>query len=499
MSADTKAPRRSVGEQANPHPLEAAAAPMRAILEKKRQSYLKDGPPSAEVRIDRLDRCIGLLVDHQEAIAEALRHDFGSRSVMMSKLTDISGSIGPLKHAKTNVRKWMRPERRATTPAILGWLGAKAEVQYQPLGVVGVISPWNFPFNLTFAPLAGILAAGNRAMIKPSEYTPASSELMARLFRTAFAETEIAVCVGGPEVGHAFSTLHFDHLLFTGSTSIAYHVMRAAAENLVPVTLELGGKSPVIVGQGADIGLAATRIMNGKTMNAGQICLAPDYVLVPEANRDAFVEKAQSAVAKLFPTLKDNPDYTSIVNQRHFDRLKSYLDDAKKKGASIVEINPAREDFSQQEFRKIPPTLVLNPTDDMKIMQDEIFGPLLPIKTYKTADEAIDYVNAHERPLGLYYFGEKGAEQDRVLARTTSGGVTINDVIMHVAMEDMPFGGVGPSGMGAYHGIDGFRQFSHRKAVYSQPTGKLVEGQLANIRPPYGDAITKRMASEIKR
>jgi len=309
----------------------------------------------------------------------------------------------------------------------------------------------------------------------------------------------LAVITGGPQAGEQFSRLPFDHLIFTGSTSIAYHVMRAAAENLVPVTLELGGKSPVIIGPGANMDLAATRVMVGKTMNAGQICLAPDYVMVPEAQRDDFVAKASAAVHKLYPTLKDNPDYTSVINQRHHDRLRNYLDDAKAKGGKLVEVNPAREDFSQQEFHKIPPTFVLDPTDDMKIMQDEIFGPLLPVKTYRTVDEAIDYVNGKARPLGLYYFGTDKAEQQRVLSRTTSGGVTVNDVIMHVAMEDLPFGGVGPSGMGSYHGVDGFRTFSHRKSVYSQPTSSFIEKQLGVMRPPYGEALTKRLAGDIKR
>lgn len=475
------------------------AQEMRALLDKQRAAYLKDGPPSVETRIDRLDRCIALLVDHQEEIADALNKDFGNRSPQMSKFTDVAGSIGPLKHAKENVRKWMKTEKRKPTPAILGWFGAKAEIHYQPLGVVGVISPWNFPVNLTFTPLAGILAAGNRCMIKPSEYTPATSDLMARMFKKAFDETEIAVCVGGPDTGEAFSRLPFDHLLFTGATSVARHVMRAAADNLVPVTLELGGKSPVIIGENANIELSATRVMTGKTLNAGQICLAPDYVFVPEAKRDEFVAKATSAVTRMYPTLKDNPDYTSVINQRHFDRLRGYIDEAKSKGAKIVEINPAKEDLRQQPHHKIAPTIILDPTDDMKVMQDEIFGPVLPVKTYKSLDEAINYVNAHDRPLGLYYFGEEGAEKEKVLTRTTSGGVTVNDTVMHVAMEDLPFGGVGPSGMGAYHGIDGFRQFSHRKAVYQQPTSNFVEKQLANIRAPYGDGMQKQLAGSIKR
>ncbi len=475
------------------------AQEMGALLDKQRAAYLKDGPPSAEVRIDRLDRCIAILVDNQDEIADALNRDFGSRSPQMSKFTDVSGSIGPLKHAKDNLRKWMRMEKRKPTPAILGWFGAKAEIHYQPLGVVGVISPWNFPVNLTFTPLAGILAAGNRCMIKPSEFTPATSDLMARMFKKAFNEAEIAVCIGGADTGEAFSRLAFDHLLFTGATSVARHVMRAAAENLVPVTLELGGKSPVIIGENANIELSATRVMTGKTLNAGQICLAPDYVFVPEGKRDEFVAKATSAVTRMYPTLKDNPDYTSVINQRHFDRLRGYIDEAKSKGAKVVEINPAKEDLRQQPHHKIAPTLILDPGDDMKVMQDEIFGPVLPVKTYKSVDEAIAYVNAHARPLGLYYFGEEGAEKEKVLTRTTSGGVTVNDTIMHVAMEDLPFGGVGPSGMGAYHGIDGFRQFSHRKAIYQQPTSNFVEKQLANIRAPYGDGLQKQLVSSIKR
>jgi coniferyl-aldehyde dehydrogenase len=408
-------------------------------------------------------------------------------------------SIGPLKHARDNLRKWMKVEKRSPTPAILGWFGAKAEVHYQPLGVIGVISPWNFPVNLTFAPLAGILAAGNRCMIKPSEFTPATSELMERMFRKSFSETEIAVCTGGPDVGEAFSRLAFDHLLFTGATSIAYHVMRAAAENLVPLTLELGGKSPVIVGPSANMDLVASRVMTGKTLNAGQICLAPDYVMVPEASRDDFVKKASNVVSGMYPTLKDNPDYTSVVNQRHFDRLQFYIQDAKAKGATVVEVNPAKEDLRQQPYHKIAPTFILDPTDDMKVMQDEIFGPILPVKTYRNVDEAIGYVNAKARPLGLYYFGEDPVEKERVLTRTTSGGVTVNDTIMHVAMEDLPFGGVGPSGMGSYHGVDGFRQFSHRKAIYQQPTSNFIEKQLRTIRAPYGEAIQKQLTGSIKR
>lgn len=468
---------------------------MRDVLRRQRAAFLKEGPPTAERRIEWLERAIGLLVGHKDSIADALREDFGHRSVHATLLTDVSGSIAPLKYAKSHLRSWMRRDRRKVTPAVLGLFGARAFVEYQPKGVVGVISPWNFPVNLTFTPLAGIFAAGNRAMIKPSEFTPRTAELMERMFRSAYDESEVAVFTGGPEVGGAFSRLPFDHLLFTGATSIAYHVLRAAAENLVPTTLELGGKSPVIVGPSADMALTAKRVMMGKTLNAGQICLAPDYVLVPKERRGEFVGVADLAIKAMFPTLKDNPDYTSVINQRHYDRLTGYLEDAKAKGAEIIELNPAREDFRQQPFHKIPPTLVLDPTDDMQIMKDEIFGPLLPVKTYGHVDEAIEYVNARARPLGLYYFGTDSAEQTKVISRTTSGGVTVNDVVMHVSMEDLPFGGIGPSGMGVYHGIDGFRTFSHAKAVFQQTKSDVT----AMMRPPYGEKIQKMLDSQIKR
>lgn len=470
-------------------------ARMRDVLARQKRANIAEGPPSAEKRIEWLDRAINIVIGHKDAIAEALREDFGHRSVQASLFTDAAGAIGPLKHAKAHLKTWMKREKRKVSPAILGLFGAKAYVDFQPKGVVGVISPWNFPVNLTFTPLAGIFAAGNRVMIKPSEFTPRTSELMARMFASAYDETEVAVFTGGPEVGAAFSKLAFDHLLFTGATSIAYHVQRAAAENLVPTTLELGGKSPVIIGRDADLSLTAKRVMMGKTLNAGQICLAPDYVMVPKDKAGEFVGAVTSAVNTMFPTIKENPDYTSVINQRHYDRLMGYLDDARAKGAEIVEINPAKENFSQQPFHKIPPTLVLNPTDDMQIMKEEIFGPLLPVKTYENVEEAIGYVNDHDRPLGLYYFGSDAAEQNKVLTRTTSGGVTVNDTIMHVSMEDLPFGGVGPSGMGSYHGIDGFRTFSHAKAVFKQANSDIT----AMMRPPYGPKFAKMVAGSLKR
>ena len=468
-----------------------------ALLERQKAAHLRDGAPSAEQRMERIDRCIGLLVDYRAEIEEALNADFGARSREASAFTDVASSIGTLKQARGALKAWMRPEKRKTSPAILGLFGAKAEVRYQPKGVVGVISPWNFPVNLTFTPLAGVRSAGNRAMIKPSEYTPETSALMARMFGSVFSPEEIAVITGGPEVGQAFAGLAFDHLVFTGATSIAAHVMRAAADNLTPLTLELGGKSPVILGRSADMKVAAARIMNGKTLNAGQICLAPDYVLAPADRISDFVDEARAAVMGMFPTIKDNPDYTAIVSQRHFDRLTGYVDEARAAGAQVVEIKPESEDLSQQEHRRIAPTLIIDPGDDLKVMKEEIFGPVLPVKSYSSVEEAVAYVNAHARPLGLYYFGDDAAELERVLTQTTSGGVTVNDVVFHVAQEDLPFGGVGPSGMGRYHGQDGFREFSHAKAIYTQLKNDLP--QLKALRPPYGAAIRKYLAGAITR
>lgn len=474
--------------------LAAAAARMEAILARQKRANDAKGPPTAQVRRDRLTRCINLLLTHKDELVAAVQADFGARSRDMTLLTDIAAAIGPLKQARAQLEEWMKPRSRKVSPAALGVLGAKAEVRYQAKGVVGVMTPWNFPVQLALDAIAGAFAAGNRVMLKPSEFTPQTSALLAQLFDLYFDEEEIAVVLGGADVGAAFAALPFDHLIFTGATSVGRHVMRAAADNLTPVTLELGGKSPVIVGRSADMAKTAARVMAGKTMNAGQICLAPDYVLAPKENVGAFVQAAKAATEKMFPTLKDNEQYTAIINQRHYDRVRGLIADAQAKGAQIIEINPAKEDFSQQEHRKIPPTLIVGATDDMSVMQEEIFGPVLPIRAYDAVEETIAYVNAHPRPLALYYFGEDAAESEALLTRTTSGGVTINDVIFHFTMDDLPFGGVGASGIGAYHGRRGFFEFSHEKAVYRQTGSEL----LAMMRPPYGDAFRKQVAARLK-
>ncbi|WP_017670986.1 coniferyl aldehyde dehydrogenase [Blastomonas sp. AAP53] len=475
-------------------------APLKAdqlndILERQKSAFLAELPVPMAVRKDRIRRLMKLVHDNADALVAAMSEDFGHRSAEQSKMTDIVGVLNTARHTLKHMDGWAKAEKRPVQFP-LGLLGARARVEYQPLGVVGIIAPWNFPIQLCLTPAIGALAAGNRVMIKNSEYTENTSQLLARLGPQYFDASEVAFFTGGPEVGQAFSELPFNHLLFTGATSVGHHIMRAAAKNLVPVTLELGGKSPAIVGRGADKAKAAQRITMGKMMNAGQICIAPDYLYVPREDESEIIDNIKQSAATLYPTLLGNDDYTAVVNERHHQRLSSYLDDAREKGAEVIEVNPAGEDFQSANSRKMPLHILRNVTDDMKVMQDEIFGPILPVKTYSTVDEAIDYVNGRDRPLALYYFGEDSIEAKKVTDRTVSGGVTLNDTIFHVAMEDLPFGGVGPSGMGAYHGVDGFRTFSHAKGIYSQP--RIDVAKLAGFLPPYGEATHKTIARDMK-
>ncbi|MXO90357.1 coniferyl aldehyde dehydrogenase [Pontixanthobacter aquaemixtae] len=470
-------------------------AEMETILKLQRDAFVAARPEALDRRRDRIKRAIALLKDHSEVLCQAMNEDFGNRSVDQSMITDIVSSVNFGKYCLKHMGAWSKPEKRKVTFP-LGLLGAKAEVRYEPKGVVGIMSPWNFPVQLTFNPLMQILAAGNRAMVKPSEFTEATSALMDKLVSEYFEQDEVAVITGSPEVAQAFSSLQFDHLLFTGSTATGRKVMEAAGKNLVPVTLELGGKSPVILGRSADLEKAGERIAMGKMMNAGQICLAPDYMIVPEEKEEAAIAGVQLGVHNQYPTLLDNDDYASVVTDRHFDRLQGLVADAKEKGAEVIEVNPAEEDFSNSNSRKMPLTILRNVNDDMQAMQEEIFGPVLPVKTYKDVDEAIDYVNQNDRPLGLYYFGQSTGEQERVLQKTISGGVTVNDVIFHISMDDLPFGGVGPSGIGSYHGPEGFKEFSHARSVYSQP--KMDIAKIAGFKPPYGKATKKAIATQLK-
>ena len=468
---------------------------MRQILDGQRAAFMAELPVGLDVRRDRLKRAAAMIRDHADRFCDALSEDFGHRSRDQSMLTDVAGSIGPIGHALKHLKRWSAREKRAVQFP-LGLLGAKAWVEYQPKGVVGVIAPWNFPVNLVMGPVAGAFAAGNRVMVKTSEFTPVVAALFKEIAPRYFDATELAFVSGGPDIGKSFAELPFDHLLFTGATGIGRHILHAAADNLTPVTLELGGKSPAIIGSGANLAQASERVAIGKMLNAGQICLAPDYVLTSAADEPQVVDGLKTAASAMYPTLLANPDYTAVINDRHHQRLTDWIEDARAKGARIETVNPAGEDFAASNSRKMPLHIVRDVTDDMTIMQEEIFGPILPIVRYDGIDDAIAQVNRRDRPLGLYYFGSDAAERRRVLDRTVSGGVTVDDVVFHVSMEDLPFGGVGPSGMGSYHGLDGFRTFSHAKAVFKQ--SRLDIGKLAGLKPPYGKTTRAPAARQIK-
>nr|WP_229750837.1 coniferyl aldehyde dehydrogenase [Undibacterium terreum] len=441
---------------------------------------LNEGPPSAALRKDRIDRTIKMLRTHKEELVEAINTDYGCRGRQQTLLADILASIESLRFNHEHLDAWMaRPTTLEPMP------GIKASVEYQPLGVVGIISPWNFPLVLAFGPLASAFAAGNRAILKPSELTPRTSELVAELIARYFDSDELTTVLGGPETGSIFSAQPFDHLVFTGSTQVAHHVMRAASENLVPVTLELGGKSPVLVGKDADLQRVAERVLTVKTFNAGQICLSPDYVLIPASRVDTFIAQAKAAVSQMYPGMRDNPDYTAMINARGFERQLALVEDARQQGAGIVSLAPAGEDLSDFDVRKMAPTLIVGTTDSMRVMQEEIFGPILPIVTYTSLNEAIAYINARPRPLALYYFGDDSGEQEQIKTRTTSGALVLNDAMTHVFFDALPFGGVGASGMGHYHGEYGFRTLSHAKPVVLQSMGG--ESNLL-MRAPYQPA-----------
>jgi coniferyl-aldehyde dehydrogenase len=465
---------------------------MREIFETQRDACLENGLVTAETRIDRLDRVRKMIARNQDAIIEACHRDFGNRSHHQSRMSEVLAVMTGMQHARENVKRWMGASRRKVMFP-LNLLGARARVEFQPKGVIGTLGTWNFPVYTAILPLAGIFAAGNRAMVKFSEITPEASSLMQRLIGEYFEESECAAITGGPEVGAEFASLPFDHIIFTGGTGIGRHIMRAAAENLTPVTLELGGKSPVIVGRSYDLDKAAGRIMVGKALNQGQACLAPDYCLVPREKLEEFVAAAAKHFSSMFPTIIDNPDCTSVINARHRQRIAEMIQDARDKGGDVREINPGSEDFGKQAqgLSKMPMTFVVEPTDEMRVMQEELFGPVLCIKGYDAIDDGIRYVNSRPRPLGLYYFGDDAEEERSVLDRTISGGVTINDVLTHSSCEDLPFGGIGSSGMGSYHGRDGFLTFSHQRAVFRQTRLDLMK--LSGMMPPYGEKCEKQL------
>ena len=431
-----------------------------------RQAHTQAAPASLELRHDRLERAKKLLIENREALIAAISADFGHRSAYQSLVSDILSSVAALSYAQEQLAEWTQPEIVAAPYAEM-----RTEIHQQPLGVVGIISPWNFPLNLAFSPLAGVFAAGNRALIKPSELTPKTAELLAELVPQYFDALELGVVTGDAEVGAAFSALPFDHLVFTGSSQVGRHVMRAAAENLVPVTLELGGKSPVVIAPDAKLEQAVQRILTVKTFNAGQICISPDYVLLPEQQQQDFVTFAQQFMAESFNHFQDNPDYTSIIDPRHYQRLLRVLEDAKAKGATLIPLTAHTQDATHDDAsRKIVPTLVLNVSDDMLVMQEEIFGPLMPILAFHSVEEAVNTVNAHMHPLALYIFTKNKKEARYVTSRCNYGGGCINDTIIHLATSEMGFGGFGESGMGSYHGKAGFDEFTHYRSIVDKKT-----------------------------
>ncbi len=430
---------------------------------------------SYDERIANLDRLIRLTEANEETFIKAISEDFGNRARQETLIAEIVVTVSGARHAKRHLKKWMRP-RGVPTP--MHMLPGRSRLEPQPLGVIGIISPWNYPLQLALAPAAAALAAGNRVLIKPSELTPRLSEALRTAIAAEFEESVCAVVTGGVETGQAFTETPFDHLLFTGSTAIGRRVAEAAAKNLTPVTLELGGKSPAIIDESADIDAAARSIAYGKMMNAGQTCVAPDYVLVPREKLDATADAIAGAARKMFPTIDTTSDYTSIISDRHFARLKSLVDEARDKGAKIVEVGSSNALYPQ---RKMPLTMVIDPPAELGLMNEEIFGPILPILPAQSAADAIEHINRGDRPLALYWYGEDSAARDKVLQNTVSGGVTVNDVLWHVAQENLPFGGVGKSGIGAYHGEAGFNTFSHLKPVFYQ--SRFAAGGI--LHPPY--------------
>ncbi len=463
-----------------------ASAPQRALDDTFHVMIARsraEPAPDLALRLDRLARLRAVVADNEERFRQAISADFGHRSAVETTIAEIMMLYGEVRHASKHLKSWMAPQRIATA---LQFLPARNRLLPQPLGVVGIIAPWNYPLQLTLAPAIGALAAGNRVLIKPSELSPHLAALLKETVAMRFDATELLVTGIEDGIAETFAGLPFDHLVFTGSTRVGRLVAEAAGRNLTPVTLELGGKSPAIIDASADLDEAAERIAYGKLLNAGQTCIAPDYVLVQQDALQAFAEKVRAQMRRMFGTAPGNPDYTAIISDRHYARLAALVADAAGRGAKILQ--PARpDDPNWKAHRKFPPTLILGATAEMAVMQEEIFGPLLPLVGVADPDAAIAFVNGRDRPLALYWFGTDRAARDEVLARTVSGGVTVNDCLFHFAQVNQPMGGVGASGTGAYHGEWGFRTFSKLKPVFYRSRFN----RLADLYPPYGGRIAR--------
>jgi len=462
-----------------------------ALIELQRSQFRAEGEVTYATRIDRLKRLKALIVENKKEFAETTKREFGgARSYEFSLFSEFAGKVEGIDYSMKHLKEWMKPEKRKTNKP-MNFLGGKSQVRHFPKGIVGIISPWNLPFGLTVAPLTSALAAGNRALLKPSEFVPETAALFAEVVPKYFSEDEVAVVTGGAEISQRFAELPFDHLLFTGSTNVGAKVMQSASKNLVPVTLELGGKSPVIIGRSAKLDLAGTRLTFGKLLNGGQLCLSPDYVVVPNELEEQLIARVVQEVQSMYPNITENEDYAGVINERHFARLQNYIDDAVAKGAKLTIVG-ADKTRASKDNRRMPLHILQNVNEDMLVMHEEIFGPILPVMTYSDVAEVPDMIEPRRNPLAMYYFGKDKPEQEYLLSHVQSGGVCINDITLHYVQEDLPFGGVGASGMGAYHGPEGFRTLSHARAIYSQTMIDVLP--IIGARPPFGNKFRKNIS-----
>jgi len=463
---------------------------LEALVELQRSKFRAEGEVTYATRIDRLKRLKALIVENKIEFAKTTKREFGgARSYEFSLFSEFAGKVEGIDYSMKHLKEWMKPEKRKTNKP-MNFLGGKSQVRHFPKGVVGIISPWNLPFGLTVAPLTSALAAGNRALLKPSEFVPETAALFADVVPKYFSEDEVAVVTGGAEISQRFAELPFDHLLFTGSTNIGSKVMQSASKNLVPVTLELGGKSPVIIGRSAKLDLAGTRLTFGKLLNGGQLCLSPDYVVVPNELEEQLIARVVQEAQSMYPNITENEDYAGVINERHFARLQNYIDDAVAKGAKLTIVG-ADKTRASEDNRRMPLHILQNVNEDMLVMHEEIFGPILPVMTYSDVAEVPDMIEPRRNPLAMYYFGKDKSEQEYLLSNVQSGGVCINDITLHYVQEDLPFGGVGASGMGAYHGPEGFRTLSHARAIYSQTMIDVLP--IIGARPPFGNKFRKNI------